>query len=100
MEGQLFDSLGFHLNFLSDPDELISRCELKRGGSLGIIFMVEGSDSDGTEPSVVPVSVVRNKEGVHLQLFIAHQVESGVLYALEGVAEQVSSGNSDGKVWV
>ena len=61
---------------------------------------MEGSDPDGAEPSVVPVGVVWNKESVHLQLVVADQVEGGVLYALEVVAEQVSPRQSDGKVWI
>ena len=96
MEGELLDGLGLHLNSLSNPDELISCCELECGG----LVLVEGSDPDGAEPSVVPVGVVWNKESVHLQLVVADQVEGGVVYALEVVAEQVSPRQSDGKVWI
>ena len=97
MEGELLDGLGFEVDSLSNPDQLISNCELKCGHLLAV--MVDG-DSNGAQPGVVIVGVVRNKESIHLELVIADQVEDGVALTLEGVAEQSSSGQPDGKMWV
>ena len=88
---------GKHLDSLSDPDDLIGCGELQCGC---LVAVVVDSDADGAEPSVVPVGLVGNKEGIHLELAVADQVEGGVVDTLEGVAEKVSSGQSDGKVWV
>ena len=62
--------------------------------------MVKDSDANRAKPSVVPVGVIRNKEGIHLELLVADQVEGGVVDTLEGVAEKVASREPDGKVWV
>ena len=97
MEGELLDGLGFHLNSVSNPDELVRGCELKSGGLLAV---VKDCDANRAKPSVVPVGVVRNKEGIHLELLVANQVEGGVVDTLEGVAEKVASREPDGKVWV
>ena len=58
------------------------------------------SDSNGAQPGVIIVCVISNKESIHLELVVADKVENGVGLALEGVAEQSSSRQPDGKVWV
>ena len=55
------------------------------------------------EPSqvaIVAISVIENKESIHLELVVADEAENGVGLTLESVAEQSSSGQPDGKVWV
>ena len=88
VEGKSLDSLCIELDSLSDLDELISSCELECGSLLPIM---EDGDSNGPQPSVVPGSVIRNKESIHLKLLIADKVEGGVVQSLESVAEQTSS---------
>ena len=88
VEGQLLDGLGFKCYSLSNPDQLISSCELECGNLLAIVV---NSNSNGTQPGVVIVSVIGNKESIHLELVIADEVESGIRLTLEGVAEQSSS---------
>ena len=61
---------------------------------------MEGSDSNGTQPCVVVVGGIRNKESIHLKVVVAKEVEGGVVATLEAVAEQLSFSESDGKVWV
>ena len=75
---------------LSDPDDLISSCELESGG---LVSMMEGSDSNGSQPSVVPVDIdiIRNKESIHLELVVADKVEGGVFKTLECIAEKITS---------
>ena len=51
--------------------------------------MVDG-DSNRTNPGVVWVVSVGNKESIHLQLAVADHIEGGALLSLEGVAEQTS----------
>ena len=97
VEGQLLDGLGFKLDSLSNPDKLVSSCELECGNLLAIVV---DSNPNGTQPGVVIVSVIGNKEGIHLELVVTDEVESGVRLTLEGVAEQSSSRQPDGKVRV
>ena len=73
---------------LSDPDDLISSCELESGG---LVSIMEGGDSNGSQPSVVPVGIIRNKESIHLELVVADKVEGGVFKTLECVAEKITS---------
>ena len=61
--------------------------------------MVDG-DSNGSQPGVVIIGVIRNKESIHLELVVADEVENGVGLTLKGVAEQSSSRQPDSKVWV
>ena len=96
-ENQFLDGSCIKLDSLSDPDKLISSCELECGHLLAVLA---DSDSNGAQPGVVIVGVVRNKESIHLKLVIADQVEGGVALTLEGVAEQSSSRQPDGKMWV
>ena len=97
VEGELLDGLCLHLDSIPDCDELICRCELD---TCRLLAVVEDGDSNRAKPSVVPVGVVGDKEGIHLELLVADQVEGGVVDALERVAEEVASGEPDGKVWV
>ena len=46
------------------------------------------------------ISVIGNKESIHLKLVVAEEVENGVGSTLEGVAENSSSRQPDGKVWI
>ena len=89
VEGQLLDGLSIKLDFLSNPNQLISSYELECGGLLAI---TEGSHSDGPQPGVVVISGIRNKESIHLKVVVAQQVEGGIVATLEGVAEQLSFG--------
>jgi hypothetical protein len=97
VEGKLLDGLGVELDSLTNPDQLISSCEPKGGGLLSI---TEGSHSDGAQPGVVIISGIGNKESIHLEVVVAQQVEDGVVSTLEGVAEQLSFRQPDGKVGV
>ena len=97
VEGQLLDGLCFEFNSLSNPDQLISSCELECGRLLASV--VDG-DSNGPQPGVVIIGVIRNKESIHLELVIADEVENGVGLTLKRVAEQSSSRQPDSKVWV
>ena len=97
VEGELLDGLCLHLDSIPDCDELICRCELDTSRLLAVM---EDGDSNRAKPSVVPVGVVRDKEGIHLELLVADQVEGGVVDTLECVAEKVASREPDGKVWV
>lgn len=84
VEGQLLDGFGIQLNPLSNPDQLIDGSELECGGLLAI---VKDGDSNGSQPSVLPVGVVWNKESIHLEVVIADEVEGRVVDTLESVAE-------------
>ncbi len=97
LEGQLLDGLGFNLHPLSDPDQLTSSCELECGH---LLVVVVDSDSNGAQPDVVMIGVIGDKESIHLKLVIADKIENGVSLTLEGVAEQSSSRQPDGKVWI
>ena len=88
-KGQPLQLPGVERDFPFYLDRLISSCELQGGHLLAIM---EDSHSDGSQPSVVPVGLIRDKESVHLQLSVADEVEGGVVSSLEGVAEQLSSG--------
>ena len=61
--------------------------------------MADG-DSNGAQPCVIVIGVVRNKEGIHLKLVIVDEIEGGVYETLKAVAEQRSSRQPDGKVGV
>ena len=96
-KNQFLDGPCIKLNPLSDPNLSISSCELECGHLLAVMA---DSDSNGAQPGVVIVCVIGNKESIHLELVVADKVENGVGLALEGVAEQSSSRQPDGKVWV
>jgi hypothetical protein len=65
-----------------------------------LVAVVQDGDSNGAQPGVVVSSFVRDKESIHLELFVAEEVEDGTVHTLEGVAEQTTSRQPDGKVWV
>ena len=56
--------------------------------------------SNGAQPGVVIIGVIGNKQSIRLELVVADEVEDGVALTLEGVAEQSSSRQLDGEVWV
>ena len=94
VEGQLLNSPCIELDSLSDPHKSISSCELE------CCPISQDGDSNGAQPSAVVISVVGDKESIHLELFVAEEVEDGTVHTLEGVAEQTTSRQPDGKVWV
>ena len=57
-------------------------------------------NSNGAQPGVVIICVIRDKESIHLELIVVDEVENSVGLTLEGVAEKSSSTQPDGKVWV
>ena len=84
LEGQLLDGLGFKHHPLSNLDQLISSRELECGH---LLAAMADSDPNGAQPGIVIVSIIGNKESIHLELVIADEVENGVGLTLEGVAE-------------
>ena len=62
-EGELLDGLCIEHNLSSDLDELVSSGELECGG---LVAILEGSDSDGSQPGVVVIGSIRNKQSIHL----------------------------------
>ena len=97
VEGDLLDGVGSDWITLSDLDKLIVGCELQ---GRHLLPVMEDSHSNGSQPRIVPGGLIRDKESIHLKLSVADQVEGGVVCSLEGVAEQLSSRQPDGKVWV
>ena len=46
------------------------------------------------------IIIIGNNESIHLKLVVTEEVENSVRLTLEGVAENSSSRQPDGKVWV
>ena len=83
-ENQFLDGSRIELNPLSDPDQLISSCELERGH---LPAVMPDSDSNGAQPGVVVIGVVRNKESIHLELVVADEVKGGICATLKAITE-------------
>ena len=75
-KGQFLDSPSIKSDPLSNRDDLVCSCELEGDHLLAIM---EDGDSNGSQPSVVPSSVIGNKVSIHYQLIIADEVEGVVL---------------------
>ena len=97
VKGDLLDGVGSDWITLSDFDKLIVGRKLQ---GRRLLPVVDDSHSNGSQPCIVPGGLIRDKEGIHLKPSVADQVEGGVVCTLEGVAEELSSGQPDGKVWV
>ena len=96
-ERDLAHSVGIQFNARSNDNCVVRRYELECGHLPAVVV---DSDTNGTNPCVVDTARVWNKEGVHLKLTVADDVEGGVVLSLEGVAEKTAFRKTNAKVWV
>ena len=68
------------------------------GGVLPLIVCVFHYNSQRSNPSNLITVRVRRKTSVHLQVFIADEIEGKVMFSLNSVAQQLPTWQEDGKV--